>query len=173
MERLLRNTHVACDQRDERRLDLIVATSSIARGLPLFCDVTVISPISANGRARGGCTRIDGGALDAARRANSRTYSEVPASGVARLCALDVETYGRWGVDPVWIVTALVRERTRGLPDAVRASTRSRLSYRWWSLLSVAVQRQVAAQCMRTAGADLSVDVGEPAPFFMELPSVP
>ena len=173
VERLLRNTHVPCDRRDARRLDLIVAGSSIARGLPLFCDVTVVSPISANGRARGGCTRADGGALDAARRVNNRTYSEVSTSGVARLCALDVETFGRWGADPLWIVPALARERTRGLPTAVRAGTRARLSHRWWSLLSAAVQRQVAAECMRTAGADLGVDVGEPAPCFAELPAVP
>lgn len=131
VERLLRNTHVPVANQDSRRLDLIVANASIARGLPLFCDATIVSPLTGRGQARGGSLRIDGGALNAARRLNDCIYHEVPSSGGARLCALDCETYGRWGVDPLWIVPALARERACGLPPPTRRGIQYRLQLRF------------------------------------------
>ena len=41
VERMLRNTHVPVPPEDSRRLDLVVPGLNVARGLPLFCDVTV------------------------------------------------------------------------------------------------------------------------------------
>jgi hypothetical protein len=171
VERLLRNTHVPVSGSDNRRLDLVVPTTSVARGVPLFCDVTVVSPITGRGLARPGCTEQPGGALRAASRSNDLTYREVISSGLGRLCALDVETYGRWGADPRWLIPALARERARGLPVQVRRGLQIRMQSRWWGLLSVAVQRCVAHACMRNTGADLGADIGEPVPFLGNLPS--
>jgi hypothetical protein len=172
VERMLRNTHVRVARTDARRLDLIVSTTSVARGLPLFCDVTVVSPVAGDGTARPGCVRQPGGALRSASRSNDMTYREVISSGVARLCALDAETYGRWGADPCWLVPALARERVRGLPRASRPSLQSRLHTRWWAILSIALQRCVARACLLETGSDLGADLGEPAPFLSNLPLV-
>merc|ERR1711966_374378 len=46
VERLSSTTNVPIPQSDQRRLDLIVPGLSVDRGLPLFCDVTVLSPIT-------------------------------------------------------------------------------------------------------------------------------
>eukprot|EP00973_Karenia_brevis_P069252 9628882-Karenia_brevis.AAC.1 len=46
MERLLRNTHIPVSPDDLRRLDIVVAGLTVVRGLPIFCDITVVSPIS-------------------------------------------------------------------------------------------------------------------------------
>ena len=62
VERLLRTTWVSVDSSDQRRLDLIVRGLNVDRGLPLYCDVTILSPISRSGGARDG-TSNRGGAL--------------------------------------------------------------------------------------------------------------
>ena len=69
VERLLRNTHVPVDTNDLRRLDLVVPGLNVARGVPLFCDITVISPISRNGAPRGGTSNRGGSLLDEAENA--------------------------------------------------------------------------------------------------------
>ena len=173
VERLLRDTHVHVLRNDSRRLDIIVHGTSIARGLPLFCDATIVSPISGVARARPGATRIDGGVLRQARRNNDGTYHEVISSGLGRLCALDTEVYGRWGTDPLWILPALARERCLDLPRWVRRGAQHRLLNRWWSLLSVSVQRRIAHQCLRSYGSDIDGAVGEPVRVIAELPAVP
>ena len=46
IERLLRNLHVPVPPDDLRRLDLIVPGLNVSRGRPLFCDATVLSPLT-------------------------------------------------------------------------------------------------------------------------------
>jgi len=42
VERTLRSAHISVPTRDTKRLDLIVPGTNVARGLPLFCDITII-----------------------------------------------------------------------------------------------------------------------------------
>ena len=143
----------------------------IERGLPLFCDVTCVTPVSANGTARSGCLTIDGGALRGAQRTNDATYPEVERSGLGRLCCLSVETYGRWGADCLRIVKAMAKERARGLPARVRRGTHLKLLHRWWSVLGMAAQRMVVQAVVRTQGADLVREGLELPPAVGDLPS--
>ena len=172
VERLLRATHVPVDPSDNRRLDLVVTGLSVARGLPLFCDATCVSPITGAGAARSGCTMIDGSVLAAARRDNQRTYREVTETGLGHLCCLGSETYGRWGSDALDVVTRMVAERCRGLPSSVRLGLQVALSRRWWGILSVAVQREVARAILRGTGADLVDHALEPPPQLGDLPAI-
>ena len=171
MERLLRDTHVPTDLSDNRRLDLVAPGLAVAGGgSPLFCDVTCVSPLTVGGAARSGTTLRDGGSLAAAHRENNRTYPEVGRSGLGRLCCLAVETFGLWGDDPLWLVPAMARERSRGLPERVRQGSQAALCRRWWGLLSIATQRSVARGVLRSAGGDLADAPLEPAPFMADLP---
>jgi hypothetical protein len=170
VERLLRHTHVPTPPGDQRRLDLIVPGLGIERGLPLFCDVTCVTPISCNGAARPGCLTIDGGALRSAQRTNDNTYPEVNASGLGRLCCLSVETYGRWGADCIRTVKAMAREKARGLPVRVRRGVELKLLHRWWSLLGIATQQLVAQTVLRQEGADLVREGLEDPPALADLP---
>ena len=53
---VLRDTHVPVPPADMRRLDLIVPGLGVDRGLPLFCDVTCVTPITGRGFARSGAS---------------------------------------------------------------------------------------------------------------------
>ena len=170
VERLLRDTHVPVPAHDMRRLDLIVPGLAVDRGLPLFCDVTCVTPIAARGYARSGASTISGAILRDAARDNANIYREVLESGLGRLLCLGCEVFGRWSADAVRIVPAMAAERSRGLPPSVREGARHALSARWWGILAVATQRVVAQAVLREAGADLATTLLEEIPAFAELP---
>ena len=135
----------------------------------MFVDATLVSPISGNGVARSGATTIDGAILRDARRENSSTYHEVHETGLGHLCCLGAEVFGRWSDDPIDIMPKLVRAKCRGLPQSVRVSLQAALSRRWWGLVGVAVQREVARAILRRAGSDLIDHALEPPPALCDL----
>ena len=73
VERTLRTTHIPVPAGDTRRLDLIVPGTNVARGLPLFCDITIISPIQRTGAPRAGTSNVSGGLLERAQNDNNNT----------------------------------------------------------------------------------------------------
>ena len=85
IERLLRRTNVPVPSTDQRRLDLIVPGLNIYEGLPLFCDTTILSPLSGSGFARPGTSNKGGALFAAAERKNSQDYIEVISSGLGKL----------------------------------------------------------------------------------------
>ena len=100
VERMLRNTQMQVASDDFRRVDLVVPGLGVAGGLPLFCDVTCVSPVTGDGRGTGSCLLDAGGAVRRAHRhCHAVNYPDVDASGVARLLCLGVEVFGHWGVD--------------------------------------------------------------------------
>jgi len=170
IERMLRDTHVPVPPADMRRLDLIVPGLGIERGLPLFCDVTCVSPIGIRGFARSGASTIDGAILRDAERDNNDDYHEVPESGLGSLLCLGCEVFGRWSGDPVRVVPAMAAAKARGLPPLVRRGVAQALAARWWGLLCVATQRLVARAVLRDAGADLVTTLLEDPPGIADLP---
>ena len=71
---MLHDTHVPVPAGDMRRLDLIVPGLNVAHGLPLFCDITEISPVSRNGQPRAGTSNYGGRPLEAADADNNSKY---------------------------------------------------------------------------------------------------
>ena len=143
IERLLRETHVPVPANDNRRLDLIVPGLNILQGLPLFCDVTIISPMRRTGMPRPSTSNRGGGLLERAERENNQTYDDVIATGLGSLQCLGSEVYGRWGAQSVQLVPALARERCRFLHARIRRGTQLGLLHRWWGILGVTLQRCV------------------------------
>ena len=133
----------------------------------MFVDATLVSPISGNGVARSGATTIDGAILRDARRENCNTYHEVHETGLGHLCCLGAEVFGRGGDDPIDIMP--VRAKCRGLPQSGRVSLQASLSRRWWGLVGVAVQREVARAILRRAGSGLIDHALEPPPALCDL----
>ena len=173
VERMLHNTHVPVPAGDMRRLDLVVPGLNVDRGLPLFCDVTVISPVSRNGRPRAGTSNRGGRLLEVANEDNTATYRPVVQSGLGALYCLGCEVYGRWGEPCIRLMHALVRERARMLHPRVRRGTALCLQHRWWGILSVTLQKAVARAILREAGEDLYESLLEPIPGLADLPVVP
>eukprot|EP00959_Pyramimonas_sp_CCMP1952_P366963 7686056-Pyramimonas_sp.AAC.1 len=60
-----------------RRIDLVAPCLNVAGGLPLFCDATVLSPISGNEAPRSGTINYGGRLLEQAEIANNSIYHEV------------------------------------------------------------------------------------------------
>ena len=159
VERLLRDTHIPVPPDDLRRLDIIAPGLSVAHGVPLFCDVTVVSPISRNGQARSGTSNR---LLANAKTANDDTYAEVISTGLGKLLCLGSEVYGRWGEQALWLVPALAFAHTRGMHPRVRKGAALGLLHRWWGLLGVQLQRSVAHAVLHEY-ADLPTTQIEPA----------
>ena len=107
IEHMLRDTHVPVPPADMRRLDLIVQCLGVDRGLPLFCDVMCVTPITGRGFARSGATTINGAILRGATRDNVANYREVVESGLGSLLCLGCGVFGRWADDVVCIVPAM------------------------------------------------------------------
>ena len=172
VERLLRDCNVPVATGPQRRLDLVVTGLGVARGLPLLCDVTCVSPVTGAGEARGGSLTIDGGAVQsAARRCHHVDYPEVARSQAARLYCLGSEVFGRWGSEALQLVRGVARECAAGLPQRVRRGIQTRLLRRWWGLLGLANQRVVARAVLRGTGADLAEGLAERIPGIAELPA--
>ena len=158
-ERLLRNTNLAVADRDQRRMDLIAApgsrSSGAYRGLPLFCDVTVVSPLTARGAPRPGAANHDGKCLEAAIRKKRNTYRDVVQSGNARFIVLGSEVFGRWCPEAATLVRDLANLKAREAPLMLRGAARLAWSRRWWGLITVGTQRAVAEALLARAGPDL------------------
>merc|ERR1712110_379023 len=90
VEQMLQSTHVRylIPQGDQRRLDLVATGLSIDGGVPLFCDVTVVSPITHRGAPRPGTSNSGGNLLNRAQVDNDQTYAEVRHSGLGALYCL-------------------------------------------------------------------------------------
>ena len=172
VERLLRDTHIPMDTHDNRRLDLIASGLNVDNGLPLFCDVTILSSISRDGRPRPGTSNSSGSLLDGARRENDATYSPVLESGLGSLYCLGHDVYGRWGQQAVKLLPKLARERARGTHSRLRKGMMLSLQARWAGIISIALQKSVAAAVLRTEGADLATTLLEPCPPLGDLPIV-
>ena len=96
-ERMLSRTNIPVQPEDRRRLDLVVPCHNVAGSLPLFCDITVLSPIARNDTARPGTSKIGGRLLERAETENNSTYPEVNRSELGSLQCLGVAIFGRWG----------------------------------------------------------------------------
>ena len=112
VERLLHRTHVPVVLPDERNMDLVVPGLNVAWGQPLFCDVTVVSPLTRNGRARPATSNAGGALLRQAVRDNNSNYDTVLHSGVGALYCLGHQAYGRWCDQADDMLPFLARERS-------------------------------------------------------------
>ena len=170
VERMLRRTNIIVAPEDGRRLDLVASGLNVYRGLPLFCDATVLSPLTGTGMARPGTSNQGGQLLNHAEEDNNDTYSDVISSGLGVLLCLGCEVYGRWSKQCIDLVPKLARERTRGLHVRVRRGVALSLQHRWWAVLGLALQKSVAHIILSTAaGVDLIASGLEPTPPLGDL----
>ena len=140
-------------------MDLVAAPGArglgARRGLPLFCDVTIVSPLTRNGVTRSGARRADGAVVAAAARRKHGHYSDVGASGVAAFVVLGSEVYGRWGAEAIKLVSELAGLKAQTATPLLRQSARAAWTSRWWGILSVGVQRAIGEALLCPGGADL------------------
>ena len=124
VERMLSTTHVPVPDGDQRRMDLVVPGLNVSRGRPLFCDITVLSPVTRAGRARPGTSNAGGNEFVHAERENDRIYSPVLESGLGSLHLLGQEVYGRMSRHCVELLPELAWEKASGVHFRLRRGTR-------------------------------------------------
>lgn len=169
VERMLRNTHVPVEEYSNLRVDLVVPGLNVANGLPLFCDVTVVSPLTHHGRPRPGTSNVGGGLLVRAQVENDRTYAAVTQSGLGSLQCLGFEVFGRWGQQSIDLLPKLAREKARVMHPRLRRGAALAYQRRWAGLISIGLMKAVAVAARRSHGADLATTLLEPQPSFADL----
>ena len=100
----------------------------------MFCDVTVVSPLTRNGVPTPRTT--NGGALQRAERRKHRTYHDVYHSDAATLLVLGTEVYDRWSIDAHDLVQELVTLKASQAQQLLRGAA-AVWSTRWRNVLSV------------------------------------
>ena len=170
VERMLSTTHVPVPEGDRRRIDLVVPGLNVARGRPLFCDITVISPVTRSGGPRPGTSNSGGNPFVQLERDNDSTYAPVLQSGLGALYLLGHEVYGRMSRQCIEILPQLAREKARGVHVHLRRGTALSYLNRLSCLLSVSLQKAVATAVLRGAGADLPTTLLEEEPAVAALP---
>ena len=93
------------DPADRRRRDLVVYGAT-PLGEALCCDVTLLSPMTREGRPQPSAATRDGAAITVAERRIA--YPELLRPGPQRLCVLACEVGGRWSAESLRLVTQLV-----------------------------------------------------------------
>ena len=145
MERILKTTHINRGENDLRRMDIITSgISGVMRGNPLFIDATIVSPIRGNGSPVPNAANESGAALSAACKRNCETdYPDVENSPDATLLCLGAEVFGRWHPHCIKLIRHLAKLKSEGYPVELQQATRISYANRWWSLLSVGLQKIV------------------------------
>ena len=170
VERMLWRTHINVPEGDRRRMDLLVSGLQVALGQPLFCDVTVVSPITRSSGPRLGTSNAGGSLLRTAERDNDRTYAEVSQSGMGMLLCLGHEVYGRMTKQAVDILPKLATAKAQFVHPRLRRGTALSYLSRWSGLLSIALQKSVATALVRGQGADLPTSLSSWIPALADLP---
>ena len=154
---MLCTTHINRGDLDSRRMDIITSGfSGVMRGTPLFMDATIISPLRGNGTPVPNAVGKDGAALDYAGKKNRETdYPDVENSPDATLLCLGAEVFGRWHPHCIKLVRQLAKLKSESYSPELQSATRSCYANRWWSLLSVGVQKIINTSLVRITGHDL------------------
>ena len=130
---------------DGRALEIVATGLPLARGVPLGVDVTMVSPLHADGQPWARADVARGVAVQRGERAKESTYPELVGSEVVALTTLACETGGRWSDACVDVIAALAAARARTAPKFLQVSARLAFERRWWALLSCAQQDALAA----------------------------
>ena len=95
-QHLLRNTTLGVDPADSRRIDILATGLPLYNEKPLFCDVTVRSPLKGSGQPHPKAAKSNGAVLRRAVRDKRTKYADVETSPLAELVVLGCEVGGRW-----------------------------------------------------------------------------
>ena len=160
---LLRNMSLpGISPADGRVLEIVATGLPLFRGVPLGVDVTLVSPLHADGEPWAHADTVSGVAVRRGEHSKDVTYPELVESDVVRLTTLACEVGGRWGPASADFIAGLAAARARASPKFLQLSARLAFERRWWALLSCAQQDALAATLVDDAVPLLDGHDGEP-----------
>ena len=145
---MLRNTNLLVDPQDTRQLDF-VAWGLRGFGRPICGDATIVSPLHRDGTPFPHTPDADDASFARAIRHKENTYPELAGPNpYGDLTVLACEVGGRWHSTARGMVSRLVEAKTQSVFPILRRAARLAYHRRWWTLLSVALQRTVATNLL-------------------------
>ena len=121
--------------------------------VPICADATIVSPLHRDGMPWPTTPETDGASFARAMRAKEDTYPELAEHNpYGKLTVLACETGGRWHDTARGMIAQLVTTRTQNVHPLLRRAAGLAYQRRWWSLLSVALQRTVTTSLLDHPG---------------------
>ena len=119
-----------------------MADRSYSSGLPVYggsqlaIDITIRSPLQADGSNKTAADWEDGATAKRARGDKERNYPELTVGGRCRLVVLPIETGGRFGRELSDFLQQLAAARALTAPWYLRAATAAAFERRWARMLA-------------------------------------
>jgi len=137
---------------DERAVEILARDLPLHHGLPLVCDATLASPLTAEGALRPDSKGCPGTTNETSERRKENKYPELVSSSRVRFLVLAGEVGGRWNDTALQLVRDLAYGRAATLaPPRLQHATAMALQIRWWGLVAVAAQDALAATLLGDA----------------------
>ena len=150
---MIRDLDIAGSNTDARRLEVVAEGLSIFGGVQLALDATLVSTHHGDGTPLRKSDKMDGVALQLARRRKEARYPELSGShGRARLVVIAGEVGGRWSRETQAFLQSLAHCKAQGAPRILRASAEVAWYRRWCSLLACSVAKAVAVSLLERRG---------------------
>ncbi len=133
--------------RDDRTIEA-VAFGLPLRSAPLFVDITLVSPLKADGSPAHNAHNQNGAAATEAEHRKRAKYPELATSADAQLQVVALETGGRWSDAAAAFVSDLAWAKAESAPLLLRAATAHAWRARWSAVIAVAAQASFAASLL-------------------------
>ena len=130
---------------DERRMDLVVyGVSSLYSGRPMFCDVTVRSPLDGQGRPKSRSDIDQGAVLQLAKNKKDSDYPEVANSDSVQWLVLGHELYGHTLKEAKVLVAKLAEHKSKRTNFLARRTAHILWTIKFWDILACTLVRSIA-----------------------------
>ncbi len=133
--------------RDDRAIEA-VAFGLPMRSVPVFVDITLVSPLKANGSPAHNSHNENGAAIAEAEHRKRAKYPELVTSPDAQLQVLALETGGRWSDAATAFLSDLAWAKAEAAPRLLRTASAHAWQARWSAVLAVAAQASFAASLL-------------------------
>ena len=130
---------------DDRKVEIMATGQPLYQGMPLVCDVSLVSPIKSNGIARPRAAHESGIALANIEDVKATPYPELMSSTQCKFLILAGEVGGRWSATTCRFIRDLAASKNHDAAPCLRKSAAFAWENRWWSMISVATQNALAA----------------------------
>ena len=128
-----------------RHIEIVVTGLLVAHGIPSAVDVTMISPLHADGTPWRRAAERPGSSFARAYRSKRQTYRELVHSNVLRLIVVAAEIGGRLNKEAHELLRATAAARAESEPRALRKQAARAWLARWETMLAVSSQCSIAA----------------------------
>ena len=130
---------------DRRRIEIVASGLPVAQGVPIAVDVTMVSPLHADGTPFPKAANLPGKSFARAIRKKSKTYPELLNNPHLKLVVAAMETGGRVHTEALRLLDQAAAAKARQSPTPLQPHMARVWRARWVSMLSVVAQDALAA----------------------------